>query len=79
MNCDHIIEHIEDVVYRGHEIVICRCPSCKNFIVDARCDNYDGEFLAGYTDKSIYWAITEAQRSIDKHELDKALLVDIPF
>lgn len=79
MNCDHTLEHIEDVEYRGHEIVIIRCPDCKNFIVDARSDNFDGEFLAGYIDKSIYWAINQAHRAIDKHELDKSLTVNIPF
>lgn len=73
------IKHIEDVEYRGHEIVISQCKTCDNFIVDARSDNFDGPFLAGYIDHSIWTALEKARGSVDRHELDKALTVNIPF
>lgn len=80
MSCDeHDLNHIEDAEYHGHEIIIMQCPKCKVYIVDARSDNFDGEMLAGYIDKSIYNAIEQAKASIDKHCVELALTVDIPF
>lgn len=79
-NCaDCILEHIEDVEYRGHEIIIIRCPKCKNFIVDVRVDDWDGEMLAGYIDPSIYNAIDKAHRAVDRYEFERALSVEVPF
>lgn len=80
MNCsNHIMRHVEDVEYRGHEIVIIECDNCRRFIVDARSDNNNGEMLAGFIDKSIYSAISKAQQAIDTHELEKSLTVNVPF
>lgn len=76
---DSAVRHIEDITYRGHEIVIAQCVDCNNFVVDARSDNFDGEFIAGWVNPSIYKAIEEAQKSIDKHVVEMALTVNIPF
>lgn len=79
MNCDCRVEPIEGAEYRGHEIVISYCNKCKNFIVDARSDNFDGEFLSGYIDKSIYTAIEKAKNDIDRHCFNLSLTVNVPF
>lgn len=42
-------KHIVDEVYRGHEIIFIE--QSNGFItVDIRADDFDGEFIAGYTD-----------------------------
>lgn len=79
MKCNIELKHIEDVVYRGHEIVIMKCNDCDKFVVDSRSDNFDGEFLGGWIDTSIYTAIENAKSCIDKHEFEKSLTVNVPF
>jgi len=80
MKCkDFELQHIEDVEYRGHEIVIAQCKNCNQFTVDARSDNFDGEFLGGFIDTSIYTAIDNARSVIDKHCIELVLTTDIPF
>lgn len=73
---DHRIQHVTDDVYRDHEIVICKCASCNNFLVDARSDNFDGAFLGGWIDTNLTSAIIKAVKEIDQH-IQNA--VELPF
>ena len=76
---NHAVEHLTDDVHREHEIVIMQCQDCHQFIVDARSDNNDGEMLGGWFSEDLTWCIIQAVNAIDKHEFDKALLINVPF
>jgi len=73
------LDHIEDAEYRGHELVISRCGKCGQFIVDARADDYDGAFIAGFINPSVYDAIKLAESAVDKYDFEQSLTVDVPF
>lgn len=78
-NGDHIMNHLNDGSYREHEIITAQCTGCKQFIVDVRSDAYDGEMLAGFIDTDLVQAMMNAFKAVDKHELDKILLINVPF
>lgn len=42
------MQHIEDIQYRGHEIVIAQ-DADGTYVVDIREDNFSGSFAGGYT------------------------------
>lgn len=42
------MQHIKDVEYLEHELVILYNPSSELFTVDIRADNFNGAYLAGY-------------------------------
>lgn len=44
------MEHIQDLEFRGHEIIILRDNLTQFYAVDIREDNADGEIIAGYAD-----------------------------
>lgn len=68
--------HLTDDVYRDHEIVIARCDNCKQFVVDARSDNFDGPMLGGWIDTNLTNAIIKAVKEIDQHIQNK---IEVPF
>lgn len=37
-------------------------------MVDARSDNFDGRYLAGWIDKSVFYGVTQAIIAVDQHE-----------
>lgn len=43
------MDHVKDIEYRGHEIIIMSQANGK-FAVDIRIDNFDGELIGGYQD-----------------------------
>lgn len=66
--------HVNDSVYRGHEIVIIQCQGCKQFTVDARVDKFDGEMLAGWVGENLVDLVVKSVKYIDQHEQDKIIL-----
>lgn len=75
MKCDeHDLNHLTDNIYRKHEVIIMQCPKCRTFVVDARSDDFEGDFIGGWIDDNLTSAIIEAVKAIDKHIQDKVLL-----
>lgn len=80
--------HIQDQVFRGHEIIIMQdtyddgMPIDGSYTVDIRADNADGDIIAGYTEfKTVADARYNAMAFIDgihwgkehhKHDVGKA-------
>ena len=63
------MNHVKDVVYKGHELVVIEDTSAHTFMVDVRADNYDGVMLAGYTDfKTPDDAVRAGQIFIDGYQ-----------
>lgn len=73
------IQAITEGEYREHEILVRKCNDCPNFIIDVRSDNYDGEYLAGFITDNLIEGMADSFRAVDKHELDKLLLINVPF
>lgn len=42
--------HVKDTEYRQHELVILKDPVTELYTVDIRSDDFNGEFMQGYSD-----------------------------
>lgn len=73
------LKHIQDDTYRDHELSLYYCSHCDHYTLDVRSDNYDGPMLAGFRDKSLMQLFMHGFQSVDKHEIDKLLSINIPF
>jgi antibiotic biosynthesis monooxygenase (ABM) superfamily enzyme len=69
------MQHLEDRIYKGHELVIMQEGDDGSYVVDIRIDDYDGEFIGGYYGIATREeAIEKGKAFVDGYEEAKASL-----